>query len=272
MSEGSDIMEIDRDGTSSGPNRTTMTAEQRARVIQFEQWASRSLPKQPASRVILEPGHLSAREVREVYRIADACVKAHNENCHPTPEMLENFLAKVFEGWNSDNDPLPINPRVYPALDQIFVARGRLAIAHFGPDRDKPLFFCVMVDPENKACVTNLRDRNNGTVIDQFADEIHWRANGVVSMELKMTLGKALRQIDEEFQQHNAVRAIQYARDFIGFSSHGDVLREYRHYRFASTLSFVCLEFPMLWAAAADQLQPPRMWGEKDASEVVTVE
>ncbi|KAM4055755.1 hypothetical protein HRG_008391 [Hirsutella rhossiliensis] len=210
------------------------TAEQR---VQFEQWLSQNLVQPPARRTVRHPGQLSIQQVRECYRIAEACLQAHDEEAQPSPAVLELFLSRVFHGWSSEHEALPSNPYVYPALEHGLVARSRNPVAVLGPNKERPLFLSVSIMTEDKSCVVGLRDVMDRPVLNAEAENVVWRCKGSLALEYRETFGKVLRQIDENFQRYNQGRAIDDARHFISASAKGQNTEGHRDrkYRYAST-------------------------------------
>ncbi|PFH60357.1 hypothetical protein XA68_11099 [Ophiocordyceps unilateralis] len=272
-----------------------MTAAERAQLVHVEQWlSSADLPRDKSyfKDTIAAPDGLNILEVRECYRILDHFFMAHGVKVRPGPDSLESFLSAIFAAWNSNMQasvhPLADPPHLGP-LSRRSGAHVVVWKNHYCPSRrapspspfqkdkgshrgsqgynrvtpmEKKLYVWAKLEPRKKIDVVladvdgHSHSENLGTLI--------WEPRHVVDFELKDIMIKLLAKVDEHFQKYNRERAVQYARDFIlsTVCSAGSLMAQRRadegKYTFASPMAYVCAQYPMLWAAASDHLQPPQ--------------
>ncbi|PHH90140.1 hypothetical protein CDD83_4422 [Cordyceps sp. RAO-2017] len=210
---------------------------------------------------------LSKYEFEECHRIVTACLGVHEKR--PTNTLMHKFLAAVFHNWSADilSPPVPIR-RSDSEIQGPLKARGgeQLCTTLRGQEyySSTDVFLYAEIDPQEGKYLFHLTDVNHEPIpTSEIELAFHEEGRGrQLADNYKDVLGRVIRRIDRTFQKYNELRAVQYARYFISRSYRGQAPQDSgeREYQFASTVEFVGFHIPMLWAAASDRLQEPKMW------------
>ncbi|RCI10879.1 hypothetical protein L249_5209 [Ophiocordyceps polyrhachis-furcata BCC 54312] len=222
-------------------------------------------------------GHqLTVFELHESFLIVRACSLAHGIRKEPTLETMERFFRAIFRFWDGAFMPVVMPPVEMPVLSTVLSAASVEEVAvHFskladddddGDDGDREpirLYFHVTINHQAKTVYTSLRNEHNQPFLGD-RDTLLWRHEEMVQHLYHETLAHLCDRVDAEFLAYNEKRAVRYIRNIIAANTHGQRRLSPPFlsggYVFASSASYLCSHFPLLWAAAWYRGEVPEMW------------
>ncbi|RDA84070.1 hypothetical protein CP532_0779 [Ophiocordyceps camponoti-leonardi (nom. inval.)] len=211
-------------------------------------------------------------ELRESFRVVRACFLAHGIRTEPSAETMERFFRAIFRRWDGVFVPVAMPPVERPALTTELSASSVEEVAlYFRNQEPVSLFFHVVINHDDKTLYTSLRTEHDQIFIGD-RDTLIWRREEVVQHHYHETLAYLCNRVDAEFVAYNEKRAVRYIRNIVAANIHGQRLPlprffsggdgEEEEYVFASSVSYLCSHFPLLWSAAWYREELPEMWPE----------